>query len=73
VKTFLNSVKSDITGSNYNKTRSNISKDETESLKTLFKLQRKCVIVIKPCDKGAGIIIVDHAKYETSCQKELES
>jgi hypothetical protein len=63
VKTFLNSVKSDITGSTFNKTRSNISKDETEALKTLVKLQRNCVIVIKPCDKGAGIIIVDHAKY----------
>jgi hypothetical protein len=29
--------------------------------------------VIKPCDKGAGIIIVDHDKYVSSCQKELES
>ncbi len=33
VKTFLSSVKSDITGSTLNKTRSNISQDETEALK----------------------------------------
>ena len=31
------------------------------------------MIAIKPCDKGAGNIIVDHAKYVLSCQKELES
>jgi hypothetical protein len=73
VKTFLSSVKSDITGSTFNKTRSNISKDEAEALKTLIKLQRNCVIIIKPCDKGAGIIIVDHDKYVSSCQRELES
>jgi excinuclease UvrABC helicase subunit UvrB len=34
-------------------------------------LQRKCKIVIKPCDKGAGIIIMDYDKYIISCQKEL--
>ena len=38
-----------------------------------MKLQRNCIIVIKPCDKGAGIIVCDYAKYVLSCQKELES
>jgi hypothetical protein len=71
VKTFLSSVKSDITGSIYNKTRSNISKDETEALKTLVKIQRNCIIVIKPCDIGAGIIIVDHTRYVTFFGKNV--
>jgi hypothetical protein len=44
-----------------------------EALSTLVKLQRNCIIVIKPCDKGAGIIICDYNKYVTSCEKELDS
>jgi hypothetical protein len=73
VKTFLNSVKSEKVGSTYNKTKANISKAEREALESLVKLQRNCVIVIKPCDKGAGIIICDYTKYVNSCKKELES
>jgi hypothetical protein len=73
VKTFLGSVKSEISGSIYNKTHSNISKAEREALSTLVKLQRNCIIVIKPCDKGAGIIICDFKKYVDSSEKELNS
>jgi hypothetical protein len=73
VKTFLNSVKSEVTGTIYNKTKSNISKAERDALAQLVKLQRNCVIVIKPCDKGAVIIICDYEKYITSCEKELSS
>lgn len=73
VKTFLSSVKSEMVGSTYNKTRANISKEEQEALNLLVKLQRNCVIVIKPCNKGAGIIICDYTKYENSCKKELLS
>ena len=73
VKTFLSGVKSDLIGSQHSRTHTNFSKDETEALAILVKLHRNCVIVIKPCDKEAGIIIVDHDKYVKSCQKELES
>ena len=73
VKTFLSSVKSEITGSIYNKSKSNISKEESDALAQLVKLQRNCVIIIKPCDKGAGIIICDYQKYIASCEKELKS
>ena len=73
VKTFLNSVKSEISGTIYNKTKPNISKAESEALAQLVKLQRNCIIVIKPCDKGAGIIICDYDKYVKSCEKELSS
>jgi hypothetical protein len=37
----------------------------------LVKMQRNCIIVIKPCDKGAGIFICDNDKCVTSCKKEL--
>jgi hypothetical protein len=73
VKTFLNSVKSEIIGTVYNKTKPNISKAERDALASLVKLQRNCIIVIKPCDKGAGIIICDYNEYVTSCEKELTS
>ena len=44
---------------NRHKVSSNISKEEKEALKELIKLQKERQIVIKPCDKGAGIIILD--------------
>ena len=73
LKTFLTSIKSEIVGSTYNKVKSNISKLEREALESLVKMQRNCIIVIKPCDKGAGIIICDYADYVMSCEKDLAS
>ena len=73
VRTFLTAIKSDILGSKFNKPHSNITKDETEALKSLILLQKNCQIVIKPCDKGAGIIICDYVEYATSCSNQLNS
>jgi hypothetical protein len=73
VKIFLSGVKSEIIGSTRNITKSNISKAEREALESLVKPQCNCVIVIKPCDKGAGIIICDYTKYVNSCKKKSES
>ena len=42
---------------NRNKIKSNLTDEEKEALKELNKLKRERKIVIKPCDKGAGIII----------------
>ena len=70
---FLIGVKSELTGTQLNKVRSNIHKDESEALKELIKLQKECQIVIKPCDKGAGIIICDFTDYVKSCEKDLTS
>ena len=70
---FLNGVRSQVIGTPFNNTPSNISKEEVEALKTLIKLQKEQIIVIKPCDKGGGIIITDFTKYKDSCLKHLES
>ena len=69
---FLIGVKSELTGTKLNKTRSNISQKEMEALKTLINLQKTQKIVIKPCDKGAGIIICDYGEYVSSCEKDLK-
>ena len=58
LKTFISSVKSELTGSILNKTNSNLPTDEQEALKSLVTLQRMRKIVIKPCDKGAGVLVV---------------
>jgi hypothetical protein len=73
VKTFLTSVKSKLAGTKYNNPHPNINKKEKEALETLIELQRNCVKVIKPCNRGAGIIICDYDSYVTSCKKELDS
>ena len=53
-------VKSEIMDpKNRNVVKSNISEGEKEALKELVKLQKERQIVIRPCDNGAGIIILD--------------
>ena len=61
---FLNGIKSEISGTPMNQIPSNLSKEELAALKQLIELQKEKVIVIKPCDKGGGILIADFAKYE---------
>ena len=71
---YLAAVKSDIMDPmNRNKVSSNISEEEKEALKTLIKLQRERQIVVKPCDKGAGIIILDFQEYLRACIEHLEA
>ena len=60
VSNFLTGVKSELLGTKPNKASSNISKEEQEALKVLDSLQTEKTIVIKPCDKGAGIMICNY-------------
>lgn len=73
LKTFITGVKSELLGTTFNKSKSNISAEESEALQTLIDLQKKRKIIIKPCDKGAGIIICDFDKYLDSCYQHLSS
>ena len=52
-------VKSQVIGTTFNNTPSNFNKNELAAIKTLIKIQKEQVIVIKPYDKGGGIIITD--------------
>ena len=70
---FLNGVRSEISGTPMNQSPSNLSKEEAVALKSLISLQKEKIIVIKPCDKGGGILIADFDKYEESCLKHLQS
>ena len=74
LKTFLSSVKSELSDpKNRNTEKCNIPQDELEALKMLAKLQREKKIVIKACDKGAGIIILNYTDYMKACYKHLVS
>jgi hypothetical protein len=70
---FLVGVKSELTGTHFNKFKPNISKSENEALKSIIKLQKDQKIVIKPCDKGDGIIICNYNDYVSSCETDLNS
>ena len=64
LKTFLGAIKSEILDqSNRNYVPCNIPEDEIVALKELIRLQRDWIITIKPCDKGAGVIIIDFNEY----------
>ena len=73
-KTFLGSVKSELMDpKSRNKASRNIQDDEMEALLELINIQREGKIVIKPCDKGAGIIILNHSDYSKACMDPLNS
>ena len=56
----LGAVKSEILDPrNRNTVKCNIPPEEIAALKELIKLQKERKIVIKACDKGAEIIIID--------------
>ena len=56
---------------NRNNTKCNLPVDEMTALKELIKLQRDRIIMIKPCDKGAGILILDFDTYMQACYEHL--
>ena len=74
LKTYLGSVKSEIMDHrNRNDVKCNLPQDELLALKELIRLQKDKQIVIKPCDKGAGIIILDYTVYMRACYEHLTS
>ena len=73
LKTFLGAVKSEIMDHrNRNQAKCNLPQDEISALKELIRLQINKIIIIKPCDKGAGIIL-DFAEYMRACYEHLEA
>ena len=47
--------------------------EEIQALKELIKFQRDRVIIIKPCDKGTELLILDFRSYMKSCYEHLLS
>ena len=74
LKTYLSSIKSEIMDHrNRNNVKCNLPQDEIQAIKELINLQKDKTIVIKPCDKGAGIIILDYPVYMRACYQHLTS
>ena len=72
LKTYLGSVKSEIMDHrNRKNVKCNLPQDEILAMKELIKLQKDKIIVIKPCDKGAGIIILDYLVDMRACYEHL--
>ena len=74
LKTFLSAVTSEIQDPKNRITeQSNLPQDEQQALKELEKLPKEKHIVVKACDKGAGIIILDYNEYVKTCYIHLNS
>ena len=74
LKTMLAATKSEILDpKNRNKSRPNLPPGEMKALAKLIEMQKQQVITIKPCDKGAGIIILDFQEYKRACEAHLSS
>ena len=72
LETFLTGTKSEFNGTALNDARPNIPQEEAEALTQLVNLQKSCQIILKPCDKGAGIIICNYDDYVASCESHLD-
>ena len=72
IKTFVNSVKSDLIGSKHKKVPHNLTKDEKDALAELIKLQKEGFIVIQPADKNGGIVIMNRDEYVDEAKRQLE-
>ena len=73
LRTYVTAVKSEIIDpKNRNKVKSNLTVEEHQALKDLVRLQKEKTIVIKQCDKGAGIIIMDHKDYVKAAEEHLK-
>ena len=46
-------------------------KEVLVALKERIRLQKEKVLIIKPCDKGAGLIILDFKLYMLACYDHL--
>ena len=74
LKIFLNSIKSEILDfRNRNDVQCNLPKREIDAMNELVRLQKEKIIVIKECDKGAGIIILNYKDYVKACYEHLLS
>ena len=70
----MGAVKSELNDpKNRNKAGCNIPKELIVALKELIKLQKDKTIIIKKCDKGAGIIILDNEEYIRATNAHLNS
>ena len=58
---------------NRNKTQPNLPNNSLLAMKELINLQKQCEIIIKRCDKGAGIILLDFKEYIHACNVHLNS
>ena len=58
---------------NRQQVESNLPPDEIQAVKQLIRLQRERIIVIKACDKGAGLILLDFKDYMKACYEHLLS
>ena len=72
LKAFLSAIKSEIQDPrNRNEIECNLPIDELQALKELIRLQKERIIVIKACDKGAGVIILNFQDYMKTCYDHL--
>ena len=72
LKSYLGAIKFELLDPiNRNTIKCNLPEEEVTALKELIQLQRERIIMIKPCDKGAGILILDFKVYMKVCYDHL--
>ena len=71
-KNCMSSIKSELLDpKSRNIIERNIPKEEVNALHELIQLQKEKKIIIKQCDKGAGILILNYEDYIEACYNHL--
>ena len=74
LRVFLDSIESELHDPrNRNEDICNLPVEELNALKEIITLQRERKIVVKACDKGAGVIILNFEDYLKACYEHLTS
>ena len=68
---FVTSSQSEYFGTDPKKILPNLSTEERKAITDLKRLQTEGKIVVKPADKGCGIVIMDRKDYEAEAYRQL--
>ena len=72
LKDFLSAIRSEIIDpKNRNEEKCNLPEEEIKALSELINLQKERKAVIKACDKGSGLIVLNFEDYLKSCYLHL--
>ena len=74
LKIFLKSIKSELQDPrNRNRETCNLPLDKLNALKDIIQLQKERQIVVRACDKGAGIMILNFNDYLKACYNVMST
>ena len=71
IKTFSDSVSSELMGAQHRRVSNNMSEEDDKSLEELQELQDNGTVVFQPGDKNAGVVVMNRFDYISEGNRQL--